>query len=91
MYTHILIPTDGSELAGKAVRHGIALAKRLRAKVEHKHPLPGDHPHPDPPQQQARRALRSRGVRRVVFEALVSDAVTMPGGDNYSTQWLASF
>ena len=33
MYTNILIPTDGSELAGKAVKHGIALAKRLGAKV----------------------------------------------------------
>ena len=33
MYTHILIPTDGSELAGKAVHHGIALAKRIGAKV----------------------------------------------------------
>lgn len=33
MYTHILIPTDGSELSDKAVRHGIALAKRIEAKV----------------------------------------------------------
>src|SRR5271167_2866047 len=33
MYTKILIPTDGSELAGKAVEHGIALAKRIDAKV----------------------------------------------------------
>jgi len=33
MYTHILIPTDGSELAGKAVGHGIALAKWIGAKV----------------------------------------------------------
>ena len=33
MYTNILIPTDGSELAGKAIRHGIALAKRIGAKV----------------------------------------------------------
>jgi nucleotide-binding universal stress UspA family protein len=33
MYTHILIPTDGSELAGKAVQHGIALAERIGAKV----------------------------------------------------------
>ena len=33
MYTNILIPTDGSELAGKAVQHGIALAKRIGAKV----------------------------------------------------------
>jgi nucleotide-binding universal stress UspA family protein len=33
MYTNIVIPTDGSELAGKAVQHGIELAKRLGAKV----------------------------------------------------------
>ena len=33
MYTNILIPTDGSELAGKAVRHGIALAQRIGGKV----------------------------------------------------------
>jgi nucleotide-binding universal stress UspA family protein len=33
MYTNILIPTDGSELAGKAVKHGIALAKRIGAKA----------------------------------------------------------
>ena len=31
MYTNI--PTDGSELAGIAVQHGIALAKRIGAKV----------------------------------------------------------
>ncbi len=33
MYTNILLPTDGSELAGKAVQHGIGLAKRVGAKV----------------------------------------------------------
>jgi nucleotide-binding universal stress UspA family protein len=33
MYASILIPTDGSELAGKAVQHGIALAKQISAKV----------------------------------------------------------
>ena len=33
MYTNILIPTDGSELAGKAVQDGIALAKRIGAKA----------------------------------------------------------
>lgn len=33
MYTNILLATDGSELAGKAVTHGIALAKRIGAKV----------------------------------------------------------
>lgn len=33
MYANVLIPTDGSELAGKAVQHGIELAKRLGAKA----------------------------------------------------------
>jgi nucleotide-binding universal stress UspA family protein len=33
MYRHILIPTDGSELAGRAVRHGLALAKAVGAKI----------------------------------------------------------
>ncbi len=33
MYSNILIPTDGSELAEKAVQHGIALAKALAAKI----------------------------------------------------------
>jgi nucleotide-binding universal stress UspA family protein len=33
MYTNFLIPTDGSELAGKADQHGIELARRIGAKV----------------------------------------------------------
>lgn len=33
MYTHILIPTDGSDLAGKGVEHGLSLAKALGSKV----------------------------------------------------------
>jgi len=33
MYRHILIPTDGSELAHRAVTHGLALAKSVGAKV----------------------------------------------------------
>src|SRR5215471_21724052 len=33
MYRHILIPTDGSELAGHGVAHGLALAKSVGAKV----------------------------------------------------------
>ena len=33
MYRHILIPTDGSEFAQKAVPHGLALAKAVGAKV----------------------------------------------------------
>ena len=33
MYKHILIATDGSELAGKAVATGLELAKRLGARL----------------------------------------------------------
>ena len=33
MYTNILLPTDGSDLAGNAVQHGIALAQRIGAKT----------------------------------------------------------
>ncbi len=33
MFKNILIPTDGSAVAGKAVKAGIGLAKRLGAKV----------------------------------------------------------
>lgn len=33
MYANILLSTDGSEVAAKGVKHGIALAKALNAKV----------------------------------------------------------
>ncbi len=33
MYKHILIATDGSEIAGKAVSHGVDLAKAIGATL----------------------------------------------------------
>ena len=33
MYKHILIPTDGSEVAAKAIHAGVALAKEMGARV----------------------------------------------------------
>lgn len=33
MYQHILIATDGSELAEKAVQHGLQLAKHMGARI----------------------------------------------------------
>ena len=33
MYGHILIATDGTDLAGRGLEHGLALAKKLGAKV----------------------------------------------------------
>ena len=40
MYKNILIPTDGSELANKAVEHGITLAKAIGAKQSQRRPKP---------------------------------------------------
>ena len=37
MYKHILIATDGSDLAAKAVATGLALAKQIGAKRHHCH------------------------------------------------------
>lgn len=33
MHTHILIPTDGSDLSDKAIQYGTSLAKAVNAKV----------------------------------------------------------
>ncbi|MDE2378359.1 universal stress protein [Bradyrhizobium sp.] len=33
MYKHILLPTDGSELSKAAMKHGVALAKTIGARV----------------------------------------------------------
>jgi nucleotide-binding universal stress UspA family protein len=33
MYKHILIPTDGSDFAGRGLAHGLALAKSVGARV----------------------------------------------------------
>ena len=33
MYAHILLSTDGSDVARKGLEHGLALAKALNAKV----------------------------------------------------------
>jgi nucleotide-binding universal stress UspA family protein len=41
MFKHILIPTDGSELAGKAIDGGVRLAKALGAKITAYHAIEG--------------------------------------------------
>lgn len=33
MYKHILVPTDGSKLSGKAIKSAVALARRLGARL----------------------------------------------------------
>lgn len=45
MYQHILLPTDGSELSGRAVKAGVELAKALNARVTGFYAAPAYHPH----------------------------------------------
>lgn len=40
MFKHILLPTDGSTISKKAVKHGIALAKKGGARVTALHVVP---------------------------------------------------
>lgn len=40
MFKHILLPTDGSKLSGRAVKIGIDLAKKSRARVTVIHVVP---------------------------------------------------
>lgn len=43
MARHILIPTDGSKLSEAAIKHGVKLAKSLRARVTGIHVIPPFH------------------------------------------------
>lgn len=45
MYSHYLVPTDGSKLSEKAVAHAIALAKATKGRITLFHAAPG---YPEP-------------------------------------------
>ena len=40
MYTHLLVPTDGSKLSDRAIKHALTLAQQLDAKVTLFHVAP---------------------------------------------------
>ena len=40
MFKHILIPTDGSDLSKKAIKQGIAFAKKMKARITTLHVVP---------------------------------------------------
>ncbi|OGA23411.1 MAG: hypothetical protein A3I02_10890 [Betaproteobacteria bacterium RIFCSPLOWO2_02_FULL_67_26] len=40
MFKHILLPTDGSKLSNKAVKRGIELARKVRARLTALHVVP---------------------------------------------------
>jgi len=66
VYTHILIPTDGSELAGKAVQHGIALAKLIGAKVTMLMVLPPEMVTDDSQMNEIRKARLQRHAEEML-------------------------
>ncbi|MCC6194549.1 MAG: universal stress protein [Burkholderiales bacterium] len=45
MYSHYLVPTDGSKLSDKAIAHAIALARATKGRITLFHAAPG---YPDP-------------------------------------------
>jgi nucleotide-binding universal stress UspA family protein len=66
MYTHVLIPTDGSELAGKAVQHGVALAKRIGAKVTMLTVLPPEMSTTDTQMIEIRKASMQKHAEKIL-------------------------
>jgi len=84
MYSNILIPTDGSELAGKAVLHGIALAKSIGAKITALTVLPPFHVlttdvqmvEDTPAQYQARMARHAEKTLNGVAETAQTEGVS---------------
>ena len=43
MFKHILLPTDGSKLSEKAIKHGVRVAKTLGAKLTMLNVMPKFH------------------------------------------------
>ena len=81
MHTHILIPTDGSELSAKTIEYGIALAKAVGARVTG---LTVSRPSPGVGASAARKAVATR--QRVAAAAAgrlaqVTEAATKFGID----------
>jgi nucleotide-binding universal stress UspA family protein len=91
MYKRILIPTDGSEITGRAIATGVGLAKALGAEVDTlcvKEPFPYGavaEMQPTPPQEffDAQERAAARHVRAVIdacdAAGVVCHAVTIEG------------
>lgn len=41
MFSHLLVPTDGSKLSDKAIAHAIAMSKAMHSKITFFHATPG--------------------------------------------------
>jgi nucleotide-binding universal stress UspA family protein len=44
MFSHVLVPTDGSDLSAKAITHAVELAASLKARLTAFHAYPEYHP-----------------------------------------------
>ena len=74
MYTHILIPTDGSELAGQAVQHGAALAKQIGAKVTMLTVLPPEMITSDREMSEIRKASMRKHAEEILSAVAIQTA-----------------
>lgn len=63
MYKHILIPTDGSELAAKAITAGIEFAREVQARVTAFTAVP-EYPIPSEAELMAKRAVSLEDYER---------------------------
>lgn len=70
IFTHILIPTDGSALAYKAIQSGIAFAKQIGAKVTGYHALPK--PYGGEIKDDLDREIRARYDQRLHEQAAIN-------------------
>jgi nucleotide-binding universal stress UspA family protein len=71
MYRHILIPTDGSELAEHAVTHGLSLAKSVGARVT---VVIVEEPFANDPFRSETRTLKQLGEHKEQVEGVLSRA-----------------
>jgi len=71
MYRHILIPTDGSELAEHAVTNGLSLAKFVGAKVT---VVIAEEPFANDPFRSETRTLKQLGEHKEQVEGVLSRA-----------------
>ena len=83
MYSHFLVPLDGSPLSSRAIAHSVELARRLGARItgfvaEPLPPIPGDSAHPAAHQREAElhRARTEAHARTILadFEAAAKAA-----------------
>ena len=76
MFQHMLLPTDGSPLAYKAIQAGVDLARKLNARVTGYFALPKRYPSDDPLANEvdAQYAARMRHEAELALAVILREA-----------------